>query len=267
MPKVSNKLMLGVGAVAVILFGVSYYLSSMGEKRADTMSEEAKETSSASQSSDKQYIDFDVEAAMKDRIIGNPSAPIKIAEFASLNCSHCADFHRNVMGDFKKAYTDTGRAYVVYSDFPLNAVALQASMVARCLPEDRYFDFIDDLFATQAEWAFSPRYLKELEKKAAGYGMSSELFEACVNNEQLRESIVGGVKAASEVWNVSSTPSFVVNNQVKIMGARDLAGFEQNLNQALEELGLANDSSENEGSNAEGAPDAEAEADDSKHDH
>src|SRR5258706_11399400 len=88
-------------------------------------------------------------------VLGNPEAPITIIEYASLTCPHCAEFDKSVLPQIKQTYIDTGKAKLVYRDFPLDATALKASMIARCLPSDRYFAFIDALFKQQNNWAYS----------------------------------------------------------------------------------------------------------------
>ena len=72
----------------------------------------------------------DLQKAMTERVFGDASAAIKITEHASLTCPHCARFHVSVFEEFKKNYIDTGKAYLVFSDFPLNAPALHATMIS-----------------------------------------------------------------------------------------------------------------------------------------
>ena len=71
-----------------------------------------------------------------DFVIGDESAPITIIEYASLSCSHCADFHTNTLETLKEEYIDSGKVRFVFRDFPFNYPALLGSMVLRCIPED-----------------------------------------------------------------------------------------------------------------------------------
>ncbi len=177
---------------------------------------------------------IDVKAALKDRILGDSlNADIKISEHSSLTCGHCANFHRNTFAEFKAAYIDSGKAYLVYSDFPLNAPALQASMAARCLPEDKFFEFIAVLFGTQDDWAFDQGYLSKLKDKAKEFGMSGKRFDACVKNEELRDGIIARQQAAAQQWGIQSTPSFVVNNKHAFGGALSFTAFDAKIKEAL----------------------------------
>ena len=49
------------------------------------------------------------EDALKDRIMGDPNAPVEIVEYSSLTCPHCRNFHLNVLPEIKKKYIDTGK--------------------------------------------------------------------------------------------------------------------------------------------------------------
>ena len=52
----------------------------------------------------------------------------------------------------KKNYIDTGKVYYVFRVFPLQPSDGAAEAMARCLPEDKYFQFIDLLFRNQPKW-------------------------------------------------------------------------------------------------------------------
>lgn len=71
-----------------------------------------------------------------DFIIGDENAPITIIEYASMSCSHCANFHTNTLPDLKKEYIDTGKVRMVFRDYPFNYPALLGSMMMRCIPGD-----------------------------------------------------------------------------------------------------------------------------------
>ena len=168
---------------------------------------------------------IDVEAALSERGIGNPDAPVVIKEFASLTCGHCGDFHRNVYKELKETYIDTGEVYLIMVDFPLNGPAVHGSMVARCLPEARYAGFMQLLFENQDKWAYDANYLNYLRQNAALAGLGSEAFNACINNEELRDGIMEARAEAQQQYSINSTPSFVVNEGAAFSGTRDFAYF------------------------------------------
>lgn len=187
--------------------------------------------------------EIDTAKALGLRILGDPNAPVKVAEFASLTCGHCAHFHEKTFKPFKEAWIDTGKAYLVFSDFPLNAPALQATMIARCLPQENYFPFIQMLFETQKEWAYDVGYINYLKAKAMENGLSEEGVANCLQNEELQNGILDRVRAAQEQWEVSSTPSFVINNQTLISGALPYDEFQAKIEAAINPLDVKEEES------------------------
>jgi protein-disulfide isomerase len=150
-----------------------------------------------------------------ERFIGKPDAKVIVSEFFSLTCTHCAAFAQETFPDVKKNLIDTGTVKWVFHDYPLDQIALTASMVARYLPVDRYEPFINALFASQNRWAFSRdnNPTDEMWKIAGLAGMSRETFDKAIGDTGLRDWIVQQQKADTDQWKIDSTPSFVINGQ------------------------------------------------------
>ncbi len=171
--------------------------------------------------------------ALEERIMGNPDAPVTIIEYASLTCPHCADFHADTLPQIKKEWIDTGRAKLVYRDFPTSPVALAvyAAMVARCAPEDSYFKFLDVFYKQQRSWTGSSDPMKALAQLARLGGMSQADFDACTENEALFTGIRERALDGQMEFGIESTPSFVVNGRV-IKGGMSYADFKSVLEDA-----------------------------------
>ncbi|MCC2095688.1 MAG: DsbA family protein, partial [Hyphomicrobiales bacterium] len=90
---------------------------------------------------------------LKDMVMGDENAPVTIIEYASMTCPHCANFHNNVYPDIKKNYLETGKAKLIFREFPLDPRAYAASMLARCADEQFYFPMTEVLFKQQDVWA------------------------------------------------------------------------------------------------------------------
>lgn len=157
---------------------------------------------------------LDVEAALADRVMGDADAPVTIIEYASLTCPHCAAFHGGALKDLKTRYIDTGKAKLIYRDFPLDQSALMASLMARCSGEDRYFGFIDILFRSQSNWSRSRDPKRSLMQIGRLGGMGADELEACFANEELQDGILTMRQEGTQVFNVQSTPSFVINGEL-----------------------------------------------------
>ena len=154
-------------------------------------------------------------ARMAERSIGRIDAPVTVIEYFSLTCGHCAGFHRDTMPQVKRDLVESGRVRIVFRDFPLDAVALAASQVARYLPPERYEPFVATLFAQQDRWAFNrnsdPK--EELFKLAALAGMSRAVFDAAINDADLARAILEARVSGQQAHNVNSTPTFVFGNR------------------------------------------------------
>ncbi len=171
--------------------------------------------------------------ALKERIMGDPEAPVTIIEYASLTCPHCADFHAETLPQIKKDWIDTGRAKLVYRDFPTSPVALAvyAAMVARCAPEDSYFKFLEVFYKQQRAWTNSADPMRALSQLARLGGMSQADFDACTENEALFTGIREQALDGQMEFGIESTPSFVVNGRV-IKGGMNYADFKSVLEDA-----------------------------------
>lgn len=162
-----------------------------------------------------------------ERGLGDKNAPVTIREYFSLTCNHCASFHTTVYQQVKEKYIDTGKVYFIYEEFPLNGPALYGSMIARCLPEERYAGFIDILLRNQDDWVFGGDFKEALKQNAGLAGMSEEEFNACFENKELQGAIAANIKEGTDNWNISSTPSFVLNNGRKIIrGGKTIESFD-----------------------------------------
>jgi protein-disulfide isomerase len=171
---------------------------------------------------------LDVDKIFAPRIIGSADAPIKIVEYASLTCSHCAHFHNDVLPELKTKYIDTGKVQLEFREFPLNDPALKGALAARCLPEDKYESFVTLLFKTQENWAGGLDYTAALKQNAKLAGMSDATFEACLSNPELKDRMAKLMQEGQDKWKINATPTFVINDGAEIIsGAQPLAEFER----------------------------------------
>ena len=88
-----------------------------------------------------------------DPVLGNPDAKVLIIEFGDYQCPSCRMFWHDVEPRLKKDYIDTGKAKLVFRDFPIVQIhpeALLASMAVDCAGEqNKYWEMHDAMFANQ----------------------------------------------------------------------------------------------------------------------
>jgi protein-disulfide isomerase len=154
---------------------------------------------------------------MTVRGMGKTDAPVRVDEWFSLTCPHCAAFSQQTFPQVQSQLIDTGKLYFVFNDFPLDQVALTASMVARSLPPERYEPFCAALFASQDRWAFARgvNSTEELAKMAALAGMPREQFNTVIADNSLRNAILQRQADASKNLHIDSTPTFIFNGSVE----------------------------------------------------
>lgn len=172
------------------------------------------------------------EAMLAELAMGNPEAKVTIVEYSSLTCPHCAEFHRDVLPQIKAAYIDQGLVRWVFRDFPLDGRAMGAAMVARCVPPDRYFGFLDMLFRDQQAWARGSDPLADLKVRAQLAGLAPADVDACLADKALLQGIQTRAQEAQKQDGVDSTPSFRLNGQ-KIAPNHTFPEFQAAIDQAL----------------------------------
>jgi protein-disulfide isomerase len=160
------------------------------------------------------------------RSIGKLDAPVTMIEYSSLTCPHCASAHATVLPQMIKDYVETGKLRIVFSDFPLNKPALDASKVSRCVANDQYFGFLTMLFGSIEQWAYTNNHPNALIQTATLTGLSADKARECMNDTNIEAALIKGVQDAIAKYKVESTPTFILNDgAATIAGARPYAEF------------------------------------------
>ena len=169
-----------------------------------------------------------------DFFIGDENAPVTIIEYASMSCSHCADFHNDTLDELKKEYVDTGKVKFVFRDFPFNYPALAGSMMMRCVPDDVRYDYMNALYKLQKNWVIrdNNKTKSELYKIMQSGGMQQDEFDACLSDVNMENNILEGVMNAQREFNIRSTPTFIINGII-YSGNKNIKEFRQIIDKIL----------------------------------
>jgi len=149
-----------------------------------------------------------------DFSIGSPDAPVKIIEYASFTCPHCANFHAAVFQDLKRDYIDTGKVHFTLREVYFDRYGLWAGMVARCGGDMRYYGITDMLFEQQADWAGSDdpmQVLANLRTIGVAAGLEGTAIDACLNDQTMAEALVTQFETNMKADAVKGTPTLFVN--------------------------------------------------------
>ena len=186
-----------------------------------------------------------------DMIIGDKNAPVELIEYASLTCNHCATFHTQVLPRIKEKYVDTGKVKIIVRSFLLNGIDAQATSLTRCVPESRYFTFMDALFTRQTSWYDVGEYqrltaihdqqtagtmfveytMNEVQKLARQVGMNKKKIDACFNNQAIGEYIFAVQQDGITKYKINATPTIIVNEKV---AGNDYASIERAIEAELD---------------------------------
>jgi len=150
---------------------------------------------------------------LPDKSLGDANAPVKIVEYMSMTCPHCANFHNNTFDKIKEKYIDSGKVYFVIREFPFDPRAAAAFMLARCAPENQYYPFVSMLFKQQQTWATAQDARAALLQMSKLAGFSQESFEACLTNQKLLDDVNATMQRGAGEFGVNSTPTFIINGK------------------------------------------------------
>lgn len=151
-----------------------------------------------------------------DKTMGNPKAKVVLIEYGAPSCSICAYFFQNEFPKLKQNYIDTGKIFYVFRVFPLRELDGDSEKMARCLPEDKYFGFIDQLWRNQPKWD-NAEYPGITDAHAALVqqgriaGMTSEQVDQCINNKEEDDRINKVAAEAEQRYSINATPTFILD--------------------------------------------------------
>lgn len=140
-------------------------------------------------------------------------AKVTVVEYASVTCGHCALWQQNTWPAFKAKYVDTNKVRYVFRELPTPPVdvATAGFLVARCAGDDKYFQVVHQLLATQQEMVTgSPR--DWLLRTAQAAGMNEQQFADCVSDRDAVAALEQRIQQA-QAQGVTGTPAFFVNEQ------------------------------------------------------
>lgn len=170
----------------------------------------------------------------RSRIKGPESAPVTIVELSDFQCPFCREFARTTLPALDSAYLSTGKARLVFFNFPLpsHPAAWGAAEAALCAgAQDAFWPMHDRLFEAQEEWSRAARPLELFDRYAAELGLDRAAFQRCTREDQVAPLLSGDLMQAAGS-GANATPTFILNGQKVLSGAIPFA----ELQAAIEEM-------------------------------
>ncbi len=148
--------------------------------------------------------------SLKDlRSFGQPSTT-RLYLFTTPGCPMCATFHKNIFPELMKRYVNKNRAEILIVDMPRDEVELAAVTLLRCLPKDKAERMSTWLYQNQSKWSNSPSALDILQRYALTNGVSLSEFQKCLQDQELRDTIIEQRNNLQSLYNISGTPTIVL---------------------------------------------------------
>ena len=134
--------------------------------------------------------------------LGNKNAKIVVIEYASMTCIHCATFHKQVYPKIKKNYIDTNKIKFIFRDFPLDKQALFASVLAKCAPKDKYFNFVKLIHTNHEKWISNDdTFMNKLRNIGKLAGLNENKINSCFKDEKMVDNIIRTRSIGEEKYN------------------------------------------------------------------
>lgn len=168
--------------------------------------------------------------------MGNPDAPVKIIEFASMTCPHCRDFSAQSSEALKNNYVKSGQVSFEFRNFVMNQIDVVQSLLARCGGPQPFFTLTEQMFAEQdatmqkvqagaaalqaaealpgAQTFVRVAEVAGLDKFVGMRGIPAAKANACLTNEAELNKLVAMNQAAVKDYKVPATPSFLINGRL-----------------------------------------------------
>ena len=157
-----------------------------------------------------------------DHILGNPSAPIKIVEYADLECPYCKDFH-TTMHQVMNFYGLEGKVAWVYRPFPLAQIHSKApkeAEAAECAAAQggnaAYFKYVDKVYEiTPGENNLD---LAQLPVIAKDIGLNVDTFNQCLNAGTYSKKVADGYSEAIAAGGQGTPYTLILVNGTLVSG-------------------------------------------------
>lgn len=166
-------------------------------------------------------------------LMGNPDAPVKLVEYASLTCPHCRTFSEEATEALRNTYVRSGQVSWEFRNFILGGPDMALSILARCQAPTAFFRTVEQIYEQQQDIvgrideaevqrisALPPEQqiapiarAMELDTFFARRGMPEAQFNQCLGNPSAAQELTDLTNRAATVEQVQGTPTFFINGE------------------------------------------------------
>jgi protein-disulfide isomerase len=169
--------------------------------------------------------------------MGNPDAPLKLIEYGSRTCPHCAHFDEEGLPQLKSGYIANGKVSYEFRDYPVHgAIDVAPYLLGHCVEPAQFFPMLDQMMtnqqtllaaadkitpAEQASWQTkTPNEVATILAEKLGYldfvkqrGVPEAKARACLADKGALDALTNRLKIADQQYHVNSTPTFILNGK------------------------------------------------------
>lgn len=177
-----------------------------------------------------------------DMTLGSANAPVTLIEYASVTCTHCATFNRDILPELKAKYIDAGKVRYVYREYltPPENVSAAGALLARCAGRDKYFQMVDSIMRAQPQMFADDTTegaLPVLRQIGQSAGLSPAEIDHCMTDPKGLARIQANMAAYDKAYHIgdNGTPAFYINGKKVERVKGDVSDFDAALTPLLAE--------------------------------
>ena len=156
-------------------------------------------------------------AAPAGYVMGAPSAPVEVEEYADFECPACQQFAVLTLPDVRDRLINTGQVRWRFRDFPLYQTHLKSPAAhegAACAAEQgKFWEMHDQLYYNQNKWVEARNTEKAVREYAKAVGVDLSKYDDCVDSHRYQARIAASAKVG-ESRGVNSTPTLIVDGML-----------------------------------------------------
>ena len=146
----------------------------------------------------------------EDIIFGSPDAPLDVIVYGAFTCSHCAQFHLDIIPILQKEYVHSGKIRLITRDFPMDKASLAATVIARSGNRETYLRLAHTFFEKHESIIDHKNPLDYIKQIAVDAGMSRAQVDRALANKALEDKVLNGVVYALNHYKIEATPTVIV---------------------------------------------------------
>ena len=169
-------------------------------------------------------------------VLGNQAAPVRLVEFVSYTCPHCAHYQGEAGAPLRSGLVRQGKVAVEVRPFIRSEIDVAASLLALCGPDTRFFANHDAILGAQEQWFKQPSdpsaakhwddpdftvRMKAMAEDLGLYrimlaqGYQPAELDQCLADQDRADRLNDDTGTAIAESGVTGTPSFLINGTLQ----------------------------------------------------